>query len=212
LNTQAHLVIAAALLCQTSNAEPKSWLFAGDAKQRTWLANMAVLAGALMPDISLYVMFAQARIKGISHNVIWEELYYSALWQNIGAITNSIPVYLTVAMLGFILLARARAFAVVVLVFGLAGFLHCLTDLPLHADDGHAHFWPFSAWVYESPVSYWDSNYFGHYWQPIEFLIFCVASVALWRRFSSIWVRLATFVGLITYPAMLMFWIFVMRQ
>jgi len=34
--------------------------------------------------------------------------------------------------------------------------LHALFDFPLHHDDGHRHFWPFSEFRFDSPVSYWD--------------------------------------------------------
>jgi len=235
LNTQAHLLLAAALLCRSASLcnpstlrrsptdesnetiinSPVLWrtvpALSGGTDQRVWPANAAVLVGALMPDISLFLMFAQAKARGIDDHVIWGELYYSAFWQNIGAMTNSVPVYLALTVLGWCLLARMRSQAIVILGFGLAALLHCLTDLPLHVDDGHAHFWPFSAWIFESPVSYWDSDHYGNYWLPIEFLIASLSTLTIWRAFQSRWVRVAVVFGLLFYPMMLVFWLYLMR-
>jgi len=211
LNTQAHLLLAAALLCRSSNDRPIATRTDGKSECRVWPVNVAVLVGALVPDISLFVMFAQARLRGISDDIIWGELYYSSFWQYAAAITNSVPIYLTLAIAGYCLLTQIRSTATAILFFGLAALLHCLSDLPLHVDDGHAHFWPLTAWVYESSVSYWDSNHYANYWQPVEFLIAGIAAVALWRRFHNLSARIAVVVGLLTYPVMLVFWFYTMH-
>ena len=61
---------------------------------------------------------------------------------------------------------------------------HSLADLPLHHDDGHRHFWPFSDFRFASPVSYWDPSHHGNSVLTIEaFLVIAVpASFFLWRR------------------------------
>ena len=48
--------------------------------------------------------------------------------------------------------------------------LHCLTDLPLHHDDAHAHFLPLSNWRFESPISYWDARHHGRLIAAVEML------------------------------------------
>jgi len=211
LNTQAHLLIAAALLCRSSNARPNLPAQRNDKAYKVWPVNAAVLIGALIPDISLFLMFAQARLRGIDDEVIWGELYYSVFWQNIGAITNSVPIYLALVIAGLLLTARMRTQATAVFALGMAALLHCLTDLPLHVDDGHAHFWPFTTWIYESSISYWDPDHYGNYWQPIEFFIAGVAALIIWRRFQSIGLRTAVLTGLMSYPAMLVFWFYMMH-
>lgn len=156
-------------------------------------------------------MFALARIRGISDEVIWGELYYSPFWQNIGAITNSVPVYLILAVVGYALLSRYKGWmGGVMFVFGFAALLHCLTDLPLHVDDGHAHFWPLSMWIYESPVSYWNTNHYANYWRPVEFFIACICALIVWRKFISFWVRSVALFGLLFYPVMFAFWFYLM--
>jgi len=35
-------------------------------------------------------------------------------------------------------------------------FLHCLADFPLHTEDAHRHFWPFSDFRLDIGISYWN--------------------------------------------------------
>jgi len=47
--------------------------------------------------------------------------------------------------------------------------LHSLFDIPLHHDDGPRIFYPFSEYVFSSPISYWDSAHYANYVFPVEF-------------------------------------------
>ena len=67
--------------------------------------------------------------------------------------------------------------------------LHALTDLPLHHDDGHRHFWPFSNWRFESPVSYWDPAHHGAVVASLEALGVLAGCVLLARRYRSLRAR-----------------------
>lgn len=216
MNTQTHLVLAAAVLCISSNTNLKSSAGVGWSSASVRGINTAVLIGAILPDLSLFIMWGQAKARGIADAVIWQELYFSVFWQDIGAITNSIPLYAGIAIVGLLLggrILRNRSLTTstnllgqALLYLGIAAQLHCLTDLPLHVDDGHAHFWPFSKWIFVSPVSYWDSNHYAHIWQPLEIIIAIVCVVFIWRRFSSLWVRAMAIVSLISYAAIFVFW------
>jgi len=70
-----------------------------------------------------------------------------------------------------------------------AALLHLGLDFLLHHDDGRAHFWPISNWIFQSPVSYWDSNHYGNIVGPIEILLSLAACAYLWRRFIGRWMR-----------------------
>ena len=72
-----------------------------------------------------------------------------------------------------------------IIAFAGAGLLHLLTDLPLHHNDGHPHFWPLTDWVYASPISYWDYAHHGAVVGPIEGLVSLGLCVLLWRRFKG---------------------------
>lgn len=55
-------------------------------------------------------------------------------------------------------------------------------DLPLHYDDAHRHFMPFSDWRFESQVSYWDPRRGGALGAALELLALVGASAVLWVR------------------------------
>jgi len=216
VNTQTHLLLAAALFARSTKTSPHASDRIDQSRVSSRLINLAVLAGALIPDVSLFVMFGQAKARGIADDVIWGEMYFSSLWQEIGAITNSIPLFTLLAVLGFMsggrlwtrshIVQSEKNFGYVLLFLSLAALTHCLTDLPLHVDDGHAHFWPFTDWIFASPVSYWDANHYAHFWQPVEIAIALVCVLVIWRRFTSIWVRLAAITGLMSFALLVAYW------
>jgi hypothetical protein len=164
VNTPAHLILSAALF-----ARP------GDRR-----ANVAALGGALLPDLSLYVLAGTSiALLGIPPATVFRELYFSDPWQTVFAVDNSLPLWGLV--LAVALLARWRTVA----IFAASGLLHLVFDFALHHDDARRHFWPLSDWVFRSPVSYWDSRHYGAIAGPVETLGALMLCVVLWRRFLT---------------------------
>ena len=165
MNTPAHLIFGA-----TAFASPNS-------RSVTW----AAMLGGLIPDLSLYLMVGfHLFYLGTLPEIVFSELYYSEQWQFIFGIDNSFFVW------GAIFLAGLAFGHRVIWAFAGAGLLHLLLDFPLHHDDGRAHFWPLTSWVYESPVSYWDNAHYGNIVGPIEIVLVVIAFVFLWRRFKAL--------------------------
>lgn len=158
MNTPAHLLLGSAA-------------FGRDARL-VW----AAMVGALLPDLSLYVMAGVSmHVLGIAPNVVFDQLYFSDAWQTVFAIDNSFVVW--GALLG-ITIWTGRAWAMALCG---AALLHLALDFPLHHDDGRPHFWPLSGWVFESPVSYWDRSKGAEWIAPAELILAVIAAVALWR-------------------------------
>lgn len=199
--TQSHVLLSAALL--GARADKRS------------LRVIAATVGALLPDISIFVMWGQARLRGITDHHIWSELYYSDFWQGVGAQTNSMPLFLLLSLIGLGVQSwsskrdhkTGRCAGLFVAVLGASALLHTLFDLPLHHNDGHPHFWPFTNWIYNSPLSYWDPAHHSMVWQPIEILLSIILVVFLWRRFSSKVAKTCLVLGTLTYAAMAVFWV-----
>lgn len=169
MNTPAHLIFGAGAFARPG----ARWVTA------------AALLGGLLPDLSLYILGSWALyIQQIPPQTVFNELYFSPSWQRIFAIDNSIPLWGAICGLGLALRRPA------LVALGGAALLHVLLDLPLHHDDGRPHFWPFSDWVFESPISYWDSAQFAWIVAPIEGLACVALVVLLWRRFESWLLRL----------------------
>lgn len=164
MNTPAHLIFGAAAFGRAN---------------RPWITFGAVL-GSFVPDASLYFMFVWNRfVRDMSPQQIFEVEYFSDYWQQVFAIDNSIPIWLWILFLG--LLGRS----LFVIAFASAGLLHLVLDFALHHDDGRAHFFPFSDWVFESPLSYWDGNAYGHIVGPVEAGLCAVLLIILWRRHKA---------------------------
>ncbi len=169
MNTPAHLLLGGAVFSRPG--------------QKHLL--MAALAGAILPDLSLYLMAGVSLfILDIPARVVFDELYFSTTWQTVFAIDNSFVIW--GALLG---LAVWRRIAWAKMLCG-AALLHLACDLPLHHDDGRAHFWPLTNWVFESPLSYWDSGHHAGLIAPGEGVIGAGAAVILFQRFTDIKLRL----------------------
>ncbi|MEM9267775.1 MAG: cobalamin biosynthesis protein CobQ [Pseudomonadota bacterium] len=168
MNTPAHLIIGAAIFAKPG--QPK--------------VTSAALLGAILPDLSLYLLAGWALfVQGLSPNHVFGTLYFSPAWQQIFAVDNSVFVWAGLIGLGLVLRQKW------LWVLAAAALIHVACDFPLHHDDGRAHFWPLSNWVFESPVSYWDPQAYGTPVGVLEALLCLGLLTVLWRRFDSLWVR-----------------------
>ena len=154
------------------------------------LVILAALIGALLPDLSLYLLAGfELFIRGTDPNIVFGEMYFSDTWQTVFAIDNSFIVWGVVLGIGLMLRS-----APLVALAG-AALLHIAFDFPLHNDDGRAHFWPFSDWVFASPVSYWDRDHYAGIVAPIEMVVSLALCIWCFTRFTS-WQMRALIVGL----------------
>ncbi len=179
MNTPAHLIIGAAAFARPDATK----------------VNIAAIFGALAPDLSLYVMSIGAMLMGYSAGEVFDRLYFTDAWQQVFAIDNSFFVWGAILALSW-----WRGVAWGVAMAG-AALLHIGLDFPLHHDDGRAHFWPISDWVFESPISYWDPRHHGGVVGAFEILLCIGLSVLLWRRFKDLWPRIGIAVLLIAEAA-----------
>ena len=189
MNTPAHLIFSAAIFARPHD------------RRRT----LAGLAGALAPDLSLYVMAGTAIfVLGLNPGYVFGTLYFSDTWQQVFRVDNSFLIW--AAGFGVAWWYGARA----AMVFAASALLHLAFDLPLHHDDGRPHFWPVTDWVFESPVSYWDRAHHAGVVGPVEMglsLFFCLILI---RRFPSLRSRLliAALAAVQLSPALFWAWMF----
>ncbi|GBF25397.1 hypothetical protein MnTg02_00428 [bacterium MnTg02] len=180
MNTPTHLLISIALL-----AKP-------DAPRR----NMAVIFGALIPDLSIYVLFVWAKLVAqVPEQEIWRHLYWQEPWQTLSGLSNSFPLYAMLVALGV-----WRGWTLLA-IFGASALLHLAFDFPFHASDAHRHFWPFSDWRFHSPLSYWDGGHYGELVGIFELAMAIALMAIIFRRFKEVWVKVALAIGLVSYAA-----------
>ncbi|WP_299411914.1 cobalamin biosynthesis protein CobQ [uncultured Sulfitobacter sp.] len=191
MNTPAHLLIGAAVMGKKGN------------RAVIW----AAMAGALAPDLSLYLLAGGSLyLLGISPRVVFDELYFSDSWQTVFAVDNSFLLW--GAMLAFALWRQMP----LVVAFAGAGLIHLCLDFPLHHDDGRAHFWPLSDWVYESPYSYWDRGHGAHLIGPVEGALSAAAAVRLWLWRPGLLIATTAAILLMAELWITWIWIFVFSQ
>ena len=136
----------------------------------------AVLAGAILPDLPIVILYLYERARGTPEQTIWAVCYQNRFWLAIIHGGHSLPLALLGAGLGWLagLPALAAFFASVT--------LHAAADFPLHAIDAHRHFLPFSQYRFISPISYWDERFHGKQVALLEALLVLGCSLWLVRR------------------------------
>ena len=166
MNTPAHLIFGLAAFGRPQQAA----------------VTAAALAGAILPDLSLYVLSIwHLQVLGTSPEVVFGQLYYSENWQAIFRIDNSFVIW--GMAVGLAIMSRKP----LLIAFCGAAFLHLLLDFPLHNDDARAHFWPITNWKFISPVSYWDPNHYGDIVGVLEAIAVLVTAIWVFLRFPG-WV------------------------
>lgn len=188
MNTQTHLLLASALL-----ARPGS---------QNRLRNTAVITGALLPDAAIFVMFGWSKLVGAPESEVWSSWYFNPPWLTVIDWMNSLPLFGAILLVALLLPKHPPGLKTVsslLLLFALAAITHLLGDLPLHVDDGHAHFVPLSEWRFVSPVSYWDPRHYGNIVSLLELALGVVLIVILWRRFRTRPVRALLLFAVVAY-------------
>lgn len=188
MNTPAHLLLGTAFFARGRGAP----LFA------------AACVGAVLPDLSLYVLAGGSIfLLGLSPQRVFDELYFSTAWQTVFAIDNSFilwGVLLALSVYKSIPWAQALTGAAI---------LHLICDMPLHHDDGRPHFWPLSGWVFESPFSYWDRRHGAQWIAPVEAALASAATVFILLRRPGIRAGAVTLVLLALELWIVRQWLFV---
>ena len=195
--TQTHLLIAGALF----------------AKPGEKLRNTAVIVGALVPDAAIYFLFLWSKVMAIPERKVWDELYWQEPWQSWTAAGNSIPIYMGLLVLGVVLLRTAGSVWRIGLFFAflaLAALVHIAGDLPVHVHDAHRHLWPLSDWKFISPISYWNPDHHGGIFSIFEVGLGLLLAVALFRRFTTIWVRAVLGLVIVAYLAVPIYFTFML--
>lgn len=166
--TPTHLLVGAALFAKPAKEPRQKW------------RNAAILFGALLPDLSIFVLFFYARVfAGISEQELWSVTYWSEPWQTFNKMGNSFVVFAVLGALAVVIQQRW------LLALALAALAHLMLDFPVHADDAHVHFWPVTEWRFYSPISYWDPRHFGDIFFMLEIAFGVALTVLLWRRFKG---------------------------
>lgn len=175
MNTPTHIILNYALLENKTNRKEK------------W----AIIIGGILPDITIFFMFFWALAMGIDQSTLWNEMYFQPEWQAVKNIFNSVPLTLAILAIGFALKKRW------IQLFSYSLLIHFLLDFFTHVNDGHAHFFPFSNFIYQSPISYWDQNFYGTLGSTIELSLLAVATLYIVPRLRTWYMRVLVLMALV---------------
>ena len=143
-------------------------------------ANLLIVIGGILPDIPIFLFYFWARfVMRLPDSKIWSEVYYEPVIQNVVALFHSIPL----AAIGW-LIAYYFGWQQMQIIC-LSTILHCLGDLPVHNDDAHRHFFPFSNYRFISPISYWDRRHYGAIVAFVEMLLVLAATFRVFAFVNS---------------------------
>lgn len=173
VNTPTHAIVALALLSRRDRTVRNRW----------------VLAGALLPDLAIF-LWAPWQRWGMRRDwtAIWRDHYFETVMKTLIAVFNSVPIYSGLLLIGY--WQRRRGWSGCLLVFAVAALLHILLDAPVHGHDAYRHFWPLSDWRFYSPISYWEADLHARWVSLIEAGLMGVGTIVLWRRLDALWVRI----------------------
>lgn len=186
MNTPSHAILNLALFNQ----------------QELLHAALPIAIGAILPDAPIFLFYLWTKlIRRQSEHQIWSESYYHPFWQGMVALFHSLPL----ALIG-LLTAHLLGWETVRIVC-LSMVLHSVLDLPVHNDDAHRHFFPFSNYRFISPLSYWDPKHHGVAVAWVEKVLVLLASVYIFGGLHS-WIGkgLVIAVNLLYLTSSLYFW------
>jgi hypothetical protein len=214
MNTQTHMLMGAVL-------------FGRPLPRFAW----AAVAGAIAPDVPMYVIVAGLRMAGYPMGEIFDRLYWAEWWQVANAIGHSLLLWGCLVAISLLLLPRrqtsrgsprpatdpeaaavapglVRRVSPLVFAFSGSALLHAAIDFLVHRDDAHMQFWPLSEWRFRSPISYWDPAHGGHWFGLFEAALGTVLIVVLSRRHRSRAVRAVLALALLLYGAVPAYFVF----
>lgn len=156
MNTPSHAILNLTLLGKTIYPQ----------------ANLVIVFGGVLPDIPIFIFYGWAKlIAKMPENKIWSEAYYHPAIQDIVALFHSIPLALIGLIIAWLLKQE------ILQIFCLSLVLHSLFDLPVHHDDAHRHFFPFSDYRLISPISYWNPKHYGNIVALIEIILVLLGTI-----------------------------------
>ena len=143
----------------------------------------AIILGALIPDTPMLLFYIWSRLLGHTEKHIWQQGYFDPAWQSLFDAFHSFPLLAAAWLICWHLKYTWMR------IFFASMFLHACFDFPLHHNDAHHHFFPFSDWRFLSPISYWNPEYYGNIMAPIEVLMVVLGSLWLLKTTAQVWIK-----------------------
>lgn len=141
---------------------------------------LAIVLGAIFPDVCNFFYYTWNGIfRKIPHDVLWGDMYFHSAWTPFFQLSHSFWLLPLMLALAFYWKKHWAKF------FWGSALLHSIMDFTVHHTDAYRHFYPFSDWIFKSPISYWDPMYYGLWVSGAEMFFALTACVIIFRRAKS---------------------------
>jgi len=145
---------------------------------------VAFVIGSVLPDLPLGVLIVLAVMNSPNMDtamVYMDQRYFeSALWIALHNIPHSFVVMGVLSLLVYAF--RQKRWGRWLLWYAAGASLHIALDILTHVMDGPLFLYPLSNFRFQSPVSYWDANYYGSVFTVFEYSVDAVLLVVLGVR------------------------------
>lgn len=146
-----------------------TWALAKHGVKAGRAAGTAAAAGAIFPDLPSFAgtayhvgtAYLREGWDSMHSEELLDAIYFSGPFGGTGsALHSAVPVAALLVLYRFFGWGR-RDRRRILLWFLLGWFGHTIVDFLTHVDDTRPLFWPISGWEWSSPVSYYNSLYYG---------------------------------------------------
>ena len=145
----------------------------------------AFVVGSVLPDLPLGILTLLALANSTDMDaamVYMDQLYFeSALWIALHNIPHSFMVMGVLSLLAYAF--RQKRWGRWLLWYAAGASLHIAFDIFTHAVDGPLFLYPLSDFRFQSPVSYWNPQYYGRIFTVFEYSVDAVLLGVLGVRF-----------------------------
>ncbi len=146
-----------------------TWALAKHGVKAGRAAGIAGAVGAAFPDIPAFIATAYyigpAYLRdgwsSMDTEEVLDAIYFTGPFGATGSAFHSIVPVAALLVLYRVLRLGSRDARRILLWFLLGWLGHTIVDFLTHVDDARPLFWPISDWLWSSPVSYYNSDYYG---------------------------------------------------
>lgn len=147
-----------------------TWLLAKHGVKAGRAGAIAGAGGAVLPDVPAVAgaVYYWNQRDAAPREELLDAVYFTGVFGGTGSTLHSLvpPAVMMLVYWLFRLGGVDRRRILLWFLLGWAG--HAVADFFTHVDDTRPLFWPVSGWEWSSPVSYYDSDYYGGTFSLLE--------------------------------------------
>lgn len=197
MQTYSHLLITAVINRKLKDREQK---LAQNDQPTSWPPShtAALLAGSIAPDMLLILtsvgvigynalVVTDTAVRRANISYFFDVMYFeNPIIIALHSLLHAPFIIMVLGIGGWLGWRKGYKWGAALFWFAMACGLHSLIDIFTHVHDGPVLFFPFEWTIrYHAPISYWDPNYGGRIFAPLEHLLdlfLLIYLVYRWRK------------------------------